>query len=204
MEDKGKLTERQQEILDYIIEQQKKKGYPPSVRDIGAALGIRSSSTVHMHLTNIEEKGYIHRDPTKPRAIEILQDSDENVDIIAVPVVGNVAAGVPITAEENIDSYFHVAADFLGHGSHFILNVKGDSMIEAGIFDGDMVIVRSQKDASNGEIVVALMDDSATVKRFYRRADHVELQPENPAMEPIITRDVSIIGVVSAVIRKIH
>ena len=207
MQTKTPLTARQQEILDYLQKHLKQYGYPPSVREIGQALGLSSSSTVHVHLTHLEDKGWIRRDPSKPRAIEILVDDDEvaaetGAEIITLPIVGKVAAGVPITAVENIEGYFSVSADFLGKGTHFLLKVSGDSMIEAGILDGDLVIVRSQEAANNGDIVVALIDDEATVKRFYHRQDHIELQPENPLMEPIIVNDVVISGVVTGLVRR--
>ncbi len=206
MKSKTALTARQQEIFDYLRSHIKKYGYPPSVREIGQALGLSSSSTVHTHLTQLEDKGWIRRDPSKPRAIEILMDDDDdmlNPEVITLPIVGKVAAGVPITAVENIDGYVSLSADFLGKGNHFLLRVSGDSMIEAGILDGDLVIVRAQEVAENGDIVVALLDDEATVKRFYRRPYYVELVPENPFMEPIIVQDVVISGVVKGLIRRI-
>ncbi len=204
MRTKTPLTTRQREILDYMQKHIKQYGYPPSVREIGQALGLSSSSTVHVHLTNIEDKGWIRRDPSKPRAIEILVDDEDTVatEVITLPIVGKVAAGVPITAEENVEGYFSVSADFLGKGTHFLLKVSGESMIDAGILDGDLVIVRSQEVANNGDIVVALIDDEATVKRFYHRPDHVELRPENPNMEPIIVNDVVISGVVTGLVRR--
>ena len=205
MQTKPALTARQKEILDYLQSHLKRHGYPPSVREIGQAVGLSSSSTVHVHLTQLEEKGWIRRDPSKPRAIEILTVDDQDAvdtEIITLPIVGKVAAGVPITAVENIDGYFSVSADFLGKGNHFLLRVSGDSMIEAGILDGDLVIVRSQEVASNGDIVVALIDDEATVKRFYHRNDYVELRPENPAMEPIVVNDVVISGIVTGLVRR--
>lgn len=203
MQPKADLSERQREVYEYIKAQQKLRGYPPSVREIGQALGMSSSSTVHMHLTQLQEKGWIRKDPTKPRAIEILDSDDEPVqNTVTLPIVGRVAAGVPITAVENIDGYFSVSADFLGRGNHFILQVKGDSMIEAGILDGDMVIVRAQEVANNGEIVIAMLDGEATVKRYYRKDGYIELRPENSAMEPIVSRDVSIAGIVSGLIRR--
>lgn len=203
MQAKVELSERQRDVLEFIKAQLKLRGYPPSVREIGQALGMSSSSTVHMHLTQLEEKGWIRKDPTKPRAIEILDSDEEPVhDAVSLPIVGRVAAGVPITAVENIDGYFSVSADFLGRGNHFILQVKGDSMIEAGILDGDMVIVRAQEVANNGEIVIAMLDGEATVKRYYRKESYIELRPENSAMEPIISQDVSIAGIVSGLIRR--
>lgn len=204
MQTKTPLTARQKEILDYLQKHLRHHGYPPSVREIGQAVGLSSSSTVHVHLNKLEDKGWIRRDPSKPRAIEILTDDEDRVDteVISLPIVGKVAAGVPITAIENIDGYFSVSADFLGKGNHFLLRVSGDSMIEAGILDGDLVIVRSQELANNGDIVVALIDDEATVKRFYNRTDHVELRPENPAMEPIMLNGVVISGVVTGLVRR--
>ncbi len=203
MQSKADLSERQREVYEYIKAQQKLRGYPPSVREIGQALGMSSSSTVHMHLTQLQEKGWIRKDPTKPRAIEILDADDEPAqDTVSLPIVGRVAAGVPITAIENIDGYFSVSADFLGRGNHFILQVRGDSMIEAGILDGDMVIVRAQEVANNGEIVIAMLDGEATVKRFYRKDGYIELRPENSTMEPIVSHDVSIAGIVSGLIRR--
>lgn len=203
MQAKIELSERQRDVLEYIKSQLKQRGYPPSVREIGQALGMSSSSTVHMHLTQLEEKGWIKKDPTKPRAIEILDSEDEHIEeTISLPIIGRVAAGTPITAVENVDGFFSVSADFLGRGSHYILQVRGDSMIEAGILDGDMVIVRSQEVANNGEIVIAMLDGEATVKRYYRKEDYIELRPENSAMKPIISRDVAIAGVVSGLIRK--
>jgi repressor LexA len=205
MQTKTPLTTRQKEILDYLQKHLKQYGYPPSVREIGQALGLSSSSTVHVHLTNLEDKGWIRRDPSKPRAIEILVDDEKDTvetEVITLPIVGRVAAGVPITAEENVEGYFSVSAGFLGKGTHFLLKVRGDSMIEAGILDGDMVIVRSQEVANNGDIVVALIDNEATVKRFYHRPDHVELHPENPNMEPIIVDDVVISGIVTGLVRR--
>lgn len=196
------LTIRQKEVLDYIKSQLRARGFPPSVREIGLATGLSSSSTVHMHLTQLEEKGYIKRDPSKPRAIEILDENLRMPEIVTLAVVGQVAAGTPILAEENTDGFFSVSADFLGSGSHFILKVKGESMIEAGIFDGDMVIVRSQEDARNGEIVVAMMDEEATVKRYYRTPEYIELRPENPSFQPIRSKDVSVIGIVTGLIRR--
>lgn len=205
MQTRTALTARQKEILDYLQKHLKLHGYPPSVREIGQAIGLSSSSTVHMHLTQLEDKGWIRRDPTKPRAIEILvkdNQAEDETEIITLPIVGKVAAGVPITAIENIEGHFSVSADFLGRGTHFLLRVSGDSMIDAGILDGDLVIVRSQEVANNGDIVVALIDDEATVKRFYHQSDHVELRPENQSMAPIIVRDVVISGVVAGLVRR--
>lgn len=203
------LTERQQQVLDFIKEQVKEKGYPPSVREIGAAVGLRSSSTVHGHLRRLERKGYIRRDPTKPRAIEILNneemaESQIMKDLIAVPIVGNVTAGQPILAVENVEDYFPLPRDFASDEATFMLRIQGDSMIEAGILDGDYVVVRQQPDAINGDIIVALLENEATVKRFFKEPDHIRLQPENPVYEPIITTDVHILGKVIGVLRRLH
>lgn len=205
-----KLSKRQQNILDYIKDEVRKKGYPPSVREIGEAVGLASSSTVHGHLARLESKGLIRRDPTKPRAIEILDiDEQDNIprsNVINVPVVGKVTAGVPITAIENVEEYFPLP-DRLAPSDEqvFMLEVMGDSMIEAGILDGDYVIVKQQKTAQNGEIVVAMTeDDEATVKRFFKEKDYIRLQPENSSLEPIILQNVSILGKVIGVYRHIH
>lgn len=205
-----RLTPRQKMILEFIQDTVAQKGYPPTVREIGEGIGLRSSSTVHAHLGKLEEKGYIRRDPTKPRAIEIIsQDYSPSLpsqiqpeEMVSVPVLGRVAAGLPILAEENIEDYLNVPASFVKQGaSQFCLRVKGDSMIDAGILDGDMVLVRQQSSAENGEIIVAMLGDEATVKRFYRLKDKVKLQPENPRYEPIYSRDVVILGKVIAVFR---
>ncbi len=201
------LSDKQLEILNYMKVEINKKGYPPSVREICEAVGLRSTSTVHGHLSKLEDKGYIRRDPTKPRAIEILNndpfsDLSYNKEIVNVPIVGKVTAGQPILAVENIEDTFPLPMDFIDHGNTFILNVKGESMIEAGILDNDYVIVRQQSFASNGDIVVALIDEEATIKRFYRESNHIRLQPENSLMEPIILNDVVILGKVTGVFRK--
>ena len=203
-----RLTPRQQMIFEFIKDEVRKKGYPPSVREIGEAIGLRSSSTVHAHLEKLEQKGYIRRDRTKPRAIEILVPDPpapphfQPAQLVAVPLLGRVAAGAPILAEENIESYISIPQDIVRQGaSQFCLRVKGDSMIDAGILNGDTVLVRQQNYAENGEIIVAMLGDEATVKRFYRLRDKVKLQPENPAYEPIYTRDVVILGKVVAVFR---
>ncbi|NLY51390.1 MAG: transcriptional repressor LexA [Firmicutes bacterium] len=203
------LTERQREVLEFIKERVREKGYPPSVREIGEAVGLRSSSTVHGHLRRLESKGYIRRDPTKPRAIEIIHDDEPAEspmikDLVSVPLVGSVTAGQPILAVENIEDYVPLPRDFASDEATFMLRIKGDSMIDAGILDGDYVVVRQQPDATNGDIVVALLQDEATVKRFYREADHVRLQPENPLYDPIITTDVQILGKVIGVLRRLH
>ncbi|ALF10273.1 transcriptional repressor LexA [Parageobacillus thermoglucosidasius] len=205
-----KLSKRQQQILDFIKKEVKTKGYPPSVREIGEAVGLASSSTVHGHLARLESKGYIRRDPTKPRAIEIL-DADfsarnETDDVISVPIIGKVTAGQPITAVENIEDYFPLPKRLISSEDHvFMLEVMGDSMIEAGILDGDYVIVRQQQSADNGDIVVAMTEENeATVKRFFKEKDHIRLQPENSNLEPIIVRDCTILGKVIGVYRVIH
>lgn len=203
-----KLSKRQEDILNFIKEEVRTKGYPPSVREIGEAVGLASSSTVHGHLSRLEEKGYIRRDPTKPRAIEIL-DQEEAVNkqpVVHVPLVGKVTAGLPITAIENIEEFFPLP-DVYGTSEDqlFMLEVMGDSMIEAGILDGDYVIVKKSQTADNGEIVVAMTEeDEATVKRFFKERDHFRLQPENSSMEPIIVNQVSILGKVVGLYRQIH
>lgn len=202
---RGRITDKQQQILDYIKDEILKKGYPPAVREICKAVGLKSTSSVHSHLETLEKNGYIRRDPTKPRAIEICDDSFQMVrtEMISLPVVGQVAAGVPILAEQNIDSYFPVPADMVPKGESFILNVKGDSMINAGIFNGDRIFVNCSKTARNGDTVVALIDDSATVKTFYKEDGHIRLQPENDTMEPIIVDKCEILGKVFGVFRII-
>jgi repressor LexA len=201
------LTDRQSQILDFIKAEIRRQGFPPAVRDIGQAVGLSSSSTVHSHLTALEAKGLIRRDPTKPRALEVLdRDRDERVmDIRGVrelPVVGAVAAGSPILAAENIEQTIPLPTEFVREDSTFVLRVKGESMIDAGIMDGDFVVVRQQPTADNGDIVVAMLEDEATVKRFFREPDRIRLQPENPSMEPIYARDVAILGKVMAVFRR--
>ncbi|AKO93656.1 MULTISPECIES: transcriptional repressor LexA [Priestia] len=205
-----KLSKRQQQILSHIKECVKLKGYPPSVREIGEAVGLASSSTVHGHLARLESKGLIRRDPTKPRAIEIL-DLDQTNDVqknnvINVPVIGKVTAGQPITAIENIEEYFPLPDKYAAPDEHvFMLEIVGDSMIEAGILNGDMVIVRQQQTASNGDIVVAMTEENeATVKRFFKEENYIRLQPENATMAPIILNNVSILGKVIGVYRSIH
>ncbi|QPW11453.1 transcriptional repressor LexA [Mammaliicoccus sciuri] len=202
------LTKRQSEIYQFIKHIVQTKGYPPSVREIGLAVGLASSSTVHGHLSRLEEKGYIKRDPTKPRAIEITETVGENINqenTIHVPVIGKVTAGIPITAVENVEEYFPLPAHFTStHNSNiFILDVTGDSMIEAGILDGDKVIVRSQSIAENGDIIVAMTeDDEATVKRFYKEETRYRLQPENSTMEPIYLDNVTVLGKVVGLFRE--
>lgn len=206
----AKLSKRQLDILDFIKNEVRVKGYPPSVREIGEAVGLASSSTVHGHLARLESKGLIRRDPTKPRAIEVLDLEESNIvpkyNIINVPIVGKVTAGIPITAIENVEEYFPLPERLAPSDEQvFMLEIMGDSMIEAGILDGDYVIVKQQQSANNGDIVVAMTDeDEATVKRFYKEKDHFRLQPENSSMEPIILRNVSILGRVIGVYRHIH
>lgn len=220
------LKEREKKILEYMLNEIRKKGYPPTVREMCSSLGIKSTSTAHKDIASLEQKGYIRKDPAKPRAIEILdpnvstqnldisaakdQYSDsgygnsERTDIVDIPLVGQIAAGTPILAEENIEENFPVPARYVGSGTHFMLTVKGDSMIEAGIFDGDYILVQQQQTANNGEIVVAMVDgfeSEATVKTFYRENGHIRLQPENPNMSPIIVKDARILGLVKGVFR---
>ena len=200
------LTRRQQEILTFIQRHSDAHGYPPSVREIGQALGLTSSSTVHSHLSALEKKGYLRRDPSKPRALEILKDEHEipAKKVISLPVVGQVTAGLPILAQQNIEDYFPLPQEFVRSDECFILKVRGDSMVDAGIFDGDMLVVRKQQTAKDRDIVVARMEDEATVKRFFREDGRIRLQPENPRMEPIFTRDVAIEGVALAVIHRLN
>ncbi|GAA4701586.1 transcriptional repressor LexA [Brevibacillus fulvus] len=206
----SKLSSRQQSIIDFIRKEVKDKGYPPSVREIGEAVGLASSSTVHGHLARLEKKGLIRRDPTKPRAIELLQHDDQmqeefETPVVRVPVVGKVTAGQPITAIEQVEEYFPLPESIVSTDKIYMLRVSGDSMIEAGILDGDYVIVRQQSVANNGDIVVAMTDeDEATVKRFYKEKTHFRLQPENSTMEPIILDSVTILGKVIGVYRLIH
>ncbi len=199
----GKINKKQQEILSFIKEQIKDKGYPPAVRDICQAVDLKSTSSVHAHLEKLEKNGYIRRDPTKPRAIEIL-DENFNVgrrEMASIPVVGSVAAGQPILARQNIETYFPMPVEYAPNAECFALKVKGDSMINIGINDGDIVFVRSCSSAENGDLVVALIEDSATVKNFYKEDGHIRLQPQNDAMEPIIVNDCKILGKVFGVFR---
>jgi len=197
------LTKRQNEIFEFISGHLDRTGYPPTVREIGKALGLHSPSTVHAHLAKLEKSGVLRRDPSKPRAIEILVDRAKRVVRPGVPLVGQVAAGAPILAEENIEDILEVPALLGAEQGDYALNVRGDSMQDAGILPGDVVIVRPATEASNGEIVVALLEDEATVKRYFREADAIRLQPENSAYEPIISRDVEVIGRVIGVFRKV-
>ena len=199
----GKISTKQREILEYIKQEILNKGYPPAVREICEAVDLKSTSSVHSHLETLEKNGYIRRDPTKPRAIEIIDDNFNLTrrEVVNVPLIGQVAAGQPLLAVENITSYFPIPAEFIPKEEVFMLNVKGESMVNAGIYDGDQIIVKQQSTASNGEIVVALVDDSATVKRFYKENGHIRLQPENDFMEPIIVDSSEIIGKVIGLIR---
>ena len=198
------LTRRQQEIFDYVKRYGAEHGYPPTVRDIGKAIGLTSSSTVHAHLANLEKVGLLRRDPTKPRALEVLvYKAKQAVALSGLPVVGQVAAGAPMLADENIEEYVPVPGIAGGDEGEFVLRVKGDSMKDAGILEGDHVVVRRQDSAANGEIVVALVDDEATVKRFFKEDDHVRLQPENDALQPILVRDVEVLGRVVGVCRRV-
>lgn len=201
------LTSRQLQILNFIRHEVKAKNYPPSVREIGEAVGLSSSSTVHAHLAKLEGKGFIRRDPTKPRAIELLDyltASPFIQDVVNVPVVGHVTAGEPILAEENIEDYFPLPKMLVHQDTVFLLKVRGDSMIKAAIMDGDLVIVRQQTNAQNGEIVVAMLEGEATVKRYYKEKDHIRLQPENDFYEPISSPLIVVIGKVIGVFRHIH
>ena len=199
----GKITSKQQEILEYIKNTILKKGYPPTVREICEAVRLKSTSSVHSHLETLERNGYIRRDPTKPRAMEILDDTFglTRREMVQVPMIGTVAAGQPILAEENIEDYFPIPAELLPNSQTFMLRIKGNSMINVGIFDGDQVIVEQTSTADNGDIIVALIDDSATVKRFYKEDGHYRLQPENDTMEPIIVSDCTVLGKVIGVFR---
>ncbi len=202
----GKITDKQREILEYIKEMILKKGYPPAVREICEAVHLKSTSSVHSHLESLEKNGYIRRDPTKPRTIEILDDDFALTrrELVNVPVIGTVAAGMPILAEQNIEDYLPIPAGILPNKEVFMLKVKGNSMIEAGIYNGDKVIVAKQPDAENGDKVVALVDDSATVKTFYKENGHFRLQPENSSMEPIILDQVEILGKVIGLFRMMN
>jgi len=197
------LTKRQQEIFDFIKRYSARHGYPPTVRDIGKAIGLTSSSTVHAHLANLEKLGLLRRDPTKPRAMEILEKAKRAVLPSGLPLVGRVAAGAPLLAEENIEEHLDVPSVAGGDEGDYVLRVAGDSMKNAGILEGDYVVVHQQDTARNGEIVVALMGEEATVKRFFKETDHVRLQPENEALEPILTRDVQVLGRVVGVFRRV-
>lgn len=200
----GKITKKQMEILEYIKNQILNKGYPPAVREICEAVQLKSTSSVHAHLETLEKNGYIRRDPTKPRAIEIVDDSFNLTrrEIVNIPIIGTVTAGQPILATENIEGYFPLLSEDMPSDDTFMLHVKGESMINAGIFDGDQILVRMQPVADNGDIVVALIDDSVTVKTYYKEDGHFRLQPENDFMEPIIVPDLTIIGKVIGLFRR--
>lgn len=201
---KGKISKKQEEILEYIKQQILAKGYPPAVREICQAVSLKSTSSVHSHLETLEKNGYIRRDSTKPRAIEIVDDDFNLVrrEMRSIPIVGQVAAGAPILAEQNVNGYFPMVSDELPAGDLFMLTVRGDSMINAGIFDGDKIIVQQTPVASDGEIVVALIDDSATVKTYYKEENRYRLQPENDTMEPIYVNEVVILGKVVGLYRQ--
>ena len=200
----GKISSKQREILEYIKQEILNKGYPPAVREICEAVHLKSTSSVHSHLETLEKNGYIRRDPTKPRAIEIIDDNFNLTrrEVVNVPIIGQVAAGQPLLAVENIENYFPIPTEFMPNAETFMLKVKGDSMINAGIFNGDKILVQKQSDAQNGDIVVALVDDSATVKTFYKEDGHFRLQPENDTMEPILVHEgLQILGKVFGVFR---
>ncbi len=202
----GKISSKQQEILEYIKQEILNKGYPPAVREICEAVHLKSTSSVHSHLETLEKNGYIRRDPTKPRAIEIIDDNFNLTrrEVVNVPIIGQVAAGQPLLAVENIENYFPIPTEFMPNAETFMLKVKGDSMINAGIFDGDKILVQKQPDAQNGDIVVALVDDSATVKTFYKEDGHYRLQPENDTMDPIIVNECAILGKVFGIMRFLN
>ncbi len=206
---KKELSEKQKLILDFVQSEIQSNGYPPTVREICKAVGLSSTSTVHAHLAKLEKLGYIQKDSLKPRALKVLVGSKKekgfysSKEMVDVPIVGKITAGAPILAVENIEDSFPVPVDFTGNSEVFMLKVRGESMIEAGILDGDLILVKKQNTASNGQIVVALIEDSATVKTFYKEKDHIRLQPENSTMEPIIVSDCKILGKVAGVFRKI-
>ena len=200
----GSITSKQQQVLDYIKEEILKRGYPPAVREICEAVGLKSTSSVHAHLESLEKKGYIRRDPTKPRAIEIVDDGFQTIrqEMTSIPIVGTVAAGQPILAQQNISGYFPLPVEMVPNSETFVLKVKGDSMINIGIYDGDQIFVECTNTARNGDVVVALIEDSATVKTFYAENGHYRLQPENDTMDPIIVNEVKILGKVFGVFRR--
>ncbi len=201
--EREKISAKQTEVLEFLKNEILNKGYPPSVREICEAVNLKSTSSVFAHLETLEKKGYIRRDPTKPRAIEIIDDNFNMLrrDMVSVPVVGRVAAGQPLLATQNIESYFPIPAEYMPRKEAFMLRVKGESMIEAGIFDGDTIIVERTEDVKNGDMVVALIEDSATVKTFYKEQGYIRLQPENSSMDPIIVDDCMILGKVFGVFR---
>lgn len=200
---KGKISPKQKEILEYIKSQILERGFPPAVRDICEAVHLKSTSSVHSHLETLEKNGYIKKDPSKPRAIEILDDNFNFIrrEMVNVPIVGRVAAGDPLLAQQNIESYFPIPMEYMPNKQTFMLTVKGESMINAGIFDGDMILVEQCQNANNGEMIVALVEDGATVKTFYKEEGFIRLQPENDTMEPIIVENVQILGKVIGVFR---
>ena len=202
----GKISSKQKEILEFMKNEILSKGYPPAVREICEAVDLRSTSSVHAHLETLEKNGYIRRDPAKPRAIEIVDDNFNLTrrEIVNVPIVGTVTAGQPILAVENIESYFPIPMDYMPNQETFMLKVKGESMINAGIFDGDTILVQKQSHAKNGDFVVALIEDSVTVKTFYKEKDYYRLQPENDYMDPIIVPDVEILGKVIGLFRMLR
>ncbi len=199
----GRISTKQKEILDYVKSKIINKGYPPSVREICDAVKLKSTSSVHSHLETLEKNGYIRRDPSKPRAIEIIDDEFNLTrrELVNVPIVGTITAGQPILAVENVDSYFPIPSEFMPNSETFMLRVKGESMINAGIFDNDKILIQKQSHAKNGDYVVALIDDEVTVKTFYKENGHIRLQPENDAMEPIIVQDIQILGIVIGLFR---
>lgn len=201
------LSVKQQQILEFIKKEVRHKGYPPSVREICEAIGLKSTSTVHGHLSRLEKKGYIRRDPTKPRAIEVLNLEaipEYNQELVHIPIVGTITAGTPILAVENIEDTFPLPIQYVNNDDMFMLKVRGESMIEAGIFDKDLILVRQQQAAQNGDIVVALIEDYATVKKFYKEKDHIRLQPANSTMTPIIVQDCTVLGKVVGLFRKFN
>ena len=200
-----KIGAKQEEILQFLKSEIRMKGYPPSVREICAAVGLRSTSTVHGHLKRLEEKGYVRRDPTKPRALEILKQEDEKTsgELVHLPIIGRVTAGEPILAVENIEGYFPIPVTYMDNQDAYMLRVQGDSMVDAGICHGDLIIVNKQPTARNGDIVVALLNDSVTVKRFFKEENFIRLQPENPAMSPIFVKDLRILGKVKGLFRTL-
>ena len=202
----GKISGKQKEILEYIKDEILKRGYPPAVREICEAVNLKSTSSVHSHLETLEKNGYIRRDPTKPRAIEIVDDSFQMVrnEMTSIPIIGRVAAGQPILAEENIEGFFPMPVDMVPNAEIFVLNVKGDSMVNVGIYNGDRIFVEKCNTARNGDTVVALIDDSATVKTYYKENGYYRLQPENDSMEPIITDQLEILGKVFGVFRLLY
>ena len=201
----GKISKKQSEILEYMKNEILNRGFPPSVREICEAVSLKSTSSVHSHLETLEKNGYIRRDPTKPRAIEIVDDNFNLVrrETVNVPIIGKVAAGEPLLAVQNVEGYFPIPSEYMPNKQTFMLVVQGDSMVNAGIFSGDYVVVEKQENAENGDKIVALVEDSATIKTFYKEKDHIRLQPENSTMDPIITTDCSIAGKVVAVFRRL-